>query len=311
MFDKIALVLGPALACLGGLIGWLLALRRRHPEGGFGSILAIAAGVGGVTALLAGTLLVIIVPSSARITGRFICRPGSTQVIETIQRTDSTEYVDRCVTRDARRQEPSFPSWLFLLLLYGVPLVSGACLIAAQIRWSSDKGRGPPELSALRYVTGGIFLLGVAGVTTLVGLTDFSASPPAHPPSLGAKPGCTLWVGTAPGKLKGLRIELLLCAQGGDVTGVAQWSGRRIGWSRRALSGRWDEQTRTFELRDTKFQANHPGPNVRHCLVEGLTLTRGADDTLTGPYFSQKCRDKGHMVLRRVGPVPAAPGKQP
>ena len=221
MFHKLALVLGPAFFCVGGFVGWLLYLKVKKPEAGFGIVAAVGGGGGAVAALVLSALGVIVVPESAQISSRFVCPPGRKLIIDTIKRKKSTEYVGRCLTRDFRREDPVIPLWVFLLLVYALPFTGLATLVILEARGRAlmkerDSGRGPfvrlpPELVPVRFVAGGMFAVGLAGVITLFVTTDFTAAKPGRPSSLGEKPGCTLWVGTAPGNDPSLLVEVRLC----------------------------------------------------------------------------------------------------
>jgi hypothetical protein len=98
-----------------------------------------------------------------------------------------------------------------------------------------------------------------------------------------------------------VRLELRLCTQGDQVTGLAQWSSGWYGWSRRRLAGRYVATTRSYELRDTAFTAYHPasGHKNSQCLTTYSDLRHGADHRLAGRYSTRKpCYRGGVMKLQ-------------
>jgi hypothetical protein len=91
--------------------------------------------------------------------------------------------------------------------------------------------------------------------------------------------------------------ELSLCRDGEAVEGTVTLRGRS-GVSRRSVKGTWIQNE--IRLRDAGFVDSRPSGGWRFCLIDDYTLTVDENlEIVAGWYWSEDCRDRAELTLRR------------
>jgi hypothetical protein len=130
-----------------------------------------------------------------------------------------------------------------------------------------------------------------------------SAREASRPAPLAEEPGCERWVGTAAGNDPSVEIQLVLCDEGGALSGKLQWSSLQSGWNLRRLAGTREADGRVH-LRDLAVIEERPEPGWRFCAVDAYELAPSGDEGLVGAYVSAACDDRAALTLHRDGAAP-------
>lgn len=116
-----------------------------------------------------------------------------------------------------------------------------------------------------------------------------------HPQPLPERSGCVRYEGSASGNDPTVRVVLLLCPNGPDLSGELQWSSLNSGWNVRQLVGHLEEGV--YSLSDVAVLRERPNPGWYFCTIDAYRLTVEGT-SLTGTYVSKACSDQGTLELK-------------
>jgi hypothetical protein len=108
------------------------------------------------------------------------------------------------------------------------------------------------------------------------------------------------WTGTLSGNDPHVNAVLVLNNCGDKYSGSLLWVSDKSGTCKRAVSGTYDEKTKSCILKDDRIISSKPKKPFVFGLIKKYDLQLGSDSvTLSGSYEAPSCKDFGSLDLSK------------